>query len=60
MKVFKDIQKSTEAKTTVGNLLKSIYACLTHFCRNNRQNQILLSEFYDYFIDEIEFDFGQT
>jgi hypothetical protein len=49
-----------EWKNTVLDLLKTIYQCLTNFCKSNRQNQNLLASHFELFVDEIEIDFGQT
>jgi hypothetical protein len=43
----------------VFELLKELYSCLTNFCRGNQQNQLILYEYIDFFLDEIEQDYGQ-
>lgn len=48
------------SKRVVFLLLRGLYKCLKNFCDNNTQNQQLLHEYIDeFFLDEINFDFGQ-
>ncbi|CAD8210359.1 unnamed protein product [Paramecium octaurelia] len=50
----------SDYQQTVSELLKTIYQCLTNFCKGNRPNQNLLAQHFELFVDKIEIDFGQT
>ncbi|EGR32970.1 MIR domain protein [Ichthyophthirius multifiliis] len=47
------------SKMKIFQLLRNLYFVLTHFCINVEANQITLSKYIGFFLDEIAFDFGQ-
>ena len=58
-KILKDSNYMPQTRQFILELLREIYKCLTYFCKGNETNQNILSEFTDFFLDEISMDFGQ-
>lgn len=59
-KILKDRSITFEGRKLFLDILKLSYTVLKNFCYKNRENQKLLFPFIEYFLDEIEYDFGQT
>ena len=59
-KILKDRSITFEGRKIFLDILKLSYTVLKNFCFKNRENQKLLFPFIEYFLDEIEYDFGQA
>ncbi|KAL4492562.1 hypothetical protein ABPG72_007675 [Tetrahymena utriculariae] len=58
-KLLKSKNVSNPSKYSIYKLLSSLYKCLTLYCDNYEENQFILSKYTGFFLDEIQFDFGQ-
>ena len=58
-KLLKDPNFPFKAKKLLFDIYDATYGCLTNYCKNNDVNQKILFPFLDYFLDELENDFGQ-
>lgn len=59
-KIIKDVRIPLESRKIFYEIMKTTYSTLKNFCINNNENQRLLFSFVDYFLDEVQYDFGQT
>ena len=59
-KIIRDHKIPLQNRKLIYEIMKITYLALKNFCINNDENQRLLFPYLDYFLDEPQYDFGQT
>lgn len=59
-KIIRDTKIPLESRKIFYEIMKTTYMNLKNFCLTNSENQKLLVDSLDFFLDELQFDFGQT
>ena len=59
-KIVRDDQIPLKSRKLIYEIMRTTYTALKNFCMNNNENQRLLFPYLDYFLDELQYDFGQT
>ena len=59
-KIIRDHKIPLQNRKLIYEIMKITYLALKNFCINNDENQRLLFPYLDYFLDELQYDFGQT
>lgn len=59
-KIIRDTKIPLENRRLFYEIMKTTYTNLKYFCQSNSENQKILIDYLDFFLDELQFDFGQT